>query len=157
MSAEVSSPDAELILRERADFFGEILPEHLNLKACRHGLMLYFNTDLYVGDSITKYGEWAEVETELFSKLVQPGMTVVEAGANIGTHTLALANMVGPAGRVYAFEPQRRIFQLLLCQRRFERPRQCLRAPDGVERREHDDVSGACGLYKQGELRWTGP
>jgi len=40
-------------------------------------------------------------------------MTVVEVGANIGSHTVALANLVGPTGRVLAFEPQRAIFQIL--------------------------------------------
>jgi FkbM family methyltransferase len=34
-------------------------------------------------------------------------------GANIGTHTLALAQLVGKSGRVHAFEPQRIVFQNL--------------------------------------------
>ena len=40
-------------------------------------------------------------------------MTAVEVGANIGSHTVAIAHMVGPQGRVLAFEPQRAIFQVL--------------------------------------------
>jgi FkbM family methyltransferase len=39
-------------------------------------------------------------------------MTVVEAGANIGVHTLMLAKACAP-GRLIAFEPQQRVFQLL--------------------------------------------
>jgi FkbM family methyltransferase len=38
-------------------------------------------------------------------KLVKPGDVVFDIGANIGAHTLGLARSVGPAGRVYAFEP----------------------------------------------------
>src|SRR5208283_4389599 len=38
-------------------------------------------------------------------KLVKPGDMVFDIGANIGAHTLGLARSVGPAGRVYAFEP----------------------------------------------------
>lgn len=38
---------------------------------------------------------------------------MVEVGANIGAHTLALAQFVGPKGRVIAFEPQRVVFQTL--------------------------------------------
>jgi FkbM family methyltransferase len=34
-------------------------------------------------------------------------------GSNVGAHTLHLARLVGKAGAVYAFEPQRVIFQLL--------------------------------------------
>jgi FkbM family methyltransferase len=46
-------------------------------------------------------------EPELFAfydVFLQPGMTVVDAGANIGLHTLFFAKRVGPEGRVYAFE-----------------------------------------------------
>jgi FkbM family methyltransferase len=38
-------------------------------------------------------------------ELVKAGDTVLDIGANIGAHTLHLANAVGPEGRVFAFEP----------------------------------------------------
>jgi FkbM family methyltransferase len=38
-------------------------------------------------------------------KLVSPGSLVLDIGANIGAHTLHLAQLVGPVGRVMAFEP----------------------------------------------------
>jgi FkbM family methyltransferase len=38
-------------------------------------------------------------------KLVTPGSLVLDIGANIGAHTLPLAQLVGPNGRVMAFEP----------------------------------------------------
>jgi FkbM family methyltransferase len=38
-------------------------------------------------------------------KLVSPGSLVLDIGANIGAHTLHLAQLVGPNGRVIAFEP----------------------------------------------------
>jgi FkbM family methyltransferase len=38
-------------------------------------------------------------------RLVSPGSLVLDIGANIGTHTLHLAELVGPNGRVIAFEP----------------------------------------------------
>jgi FkbM family methyltransferase len=34
-----------------------------------------------------------------------PGSTIVEAGANVGTETIAFLDIVGPQGRVHAFEP----------------------------------------------------
>lgn len=39
------------------------------------------------------------------SKLVSPASLVLDIGANIGVHTLHLAQLVGPMGRVLAFEP----------------------------------------------------
>src|SRR3981081_2728294 len=39
------------------------------------------------------------------SKLTEPASLVLDVGANIGAHTLRLAKLVGPKGRVMAFEP----------------------------------------------------
>ena len=55
-------------------------------------------------------------EPELFAvydAFLKPGMTVVDAGANIGLHTLFFAKHVGPEGRVYAFEPGQSAFDRL--------------------------------------------
>jgi FkbM family methyltransferase len=41
----------------------------------------------------------------LFTQLLRPGMTVVDAGANIGEYTLVAARRVAPGGSVHAFEP----------------------------------------------------
>lgn len=83
------------------------------LARCRHGLMLFNRFDRYIGASLRKYGEWSEAELMLFQQLVPPGSVVVEGGANVGPHTLPLAKLVGPAGEVHAFEPQRLVFQTL--------------------------------------------
>lgn len=86
---------------------------NVSLKAGKYGHMLFLQKDLYVGRSLDLYGEFSELETDLFRQLVQKGMSVVEVGANIGAHTVSLAQMVGPTGKVYAYEPQRAIFHIL--------------------------------------------
>ncbi|MCY2973288.1 MAG: FkbM family methyltransferase [Planctomycetota bacterium] len=83
------------------------------LKDCRHGRMLFNVHDVYIGRSLDLYGEFSEGECEVFRQLIRVGWTVLELGANIGTHTVALAKMVGPNGRVIAFEPQRIVYQNL--------------------------------------------
>ncbi len=83
------------------------------LAMCRHGPMLFNRNDRFVGASLRKYGEFSPGESELFRQLVQPGMAVVEVGANIGAHTVELSRLVGPQGHVVAFEPQRLVFQTL--------------------------------------------
>jgi FkbM family methyltransferase len=55
--------------------------------------------------------EWETQEA--LRRWVRPGMTVLDIGAHIGYMTLLLADLVGPQGRVYAFEPASRIFSLL--------------------------------------------
>jgi FkbM family methyltransferase len=42
------------------------------------------------------------------SKVLGPGMTVLDVGANAGVVTLLAAALVGPGGRVHAFEPSPR-------------------------------------------------
>ncbi|SEH37437.1 FkbM family methyltransferase [Magnetospirillum fulvum] len=92
---------------------GLVLPPWIGAASCRHGPMLYPARDVYVGRSLAVYGEYSPAEAVLFRQLVQPGDVVVEAGANIGALTIPLGRMVGPSGRVLAFEPQRGIFNLL--------------------------------------------
>ncbi len=90
-----------------------VFPEFNRSKQCRRGFLLYNVHDEYVGRSLEYYGEFSEGEVALFEKLVKPGQIVVEVGSNIGCHTIVLANLVGLAGVVHAFEPQRVVFQTL--------------------------------------------
>ena len=83
------------------------------LKHTRHGYLLFNQHDIYIGKSLDRYGEFSEGEVDMFRQILRDGDTAVEAGANIGAHTVALARLVGPAGRIYAFEPQRLVFQTL--------------------------------------------
>lgn len=92
---------------------GLVLPPWIGVAPCRHGSMLYPAGDVYVGRSLALYGEYSPGETDLFRQIVQPGDVVVEAGANIGALTIPLGRLVGPSGRVLAFEPQRGIFGVL--------------------------------------------
>jgi FkbM family methyltransferase len=47
------------------------------------------------------------------ARLTEPSSLVLDIGANIGAHTLHLASLVGPSGRVMAFEPTDFAFQKL--------------------------------------------
>lgn len=72
--------------------------------------MHIFTCDAYVGKSLKVFGEWAESEISLLLQLVTPQTIFVDIGANIGTHTVAIAPHVS---HVVAFEPQPRVFQVL--------------------------------------------
>ncbi len=52
--------------------------------------------------------------TRVFDRLLRPGMTVLDIGAHVGYYTRRCAEKVGPSGRVIAFEPHPRTYQLLL-------------------------------------------
>jgi FkbM family methyltransferase len=83
------------------------------LAATRHGYMLYNRNDLYIGRAVARYGEYSAMEMALFEDLCRHGDAIIEVGANNGAHTIGLSRVVGPQGRVLAFEPQRLVFQTL--------------------------------------------
>ncbi len=61
----------------------------------RYGKMTVPVMDLYIGISLMLYGEWAEEEARLFARLLRHGDTAVDAGAHIGSLSLALSSSVG--------------------------------------------------------------
>src|ERR1700722_6587167 len=60
-----------------------------------------------------KLGILGREETQMLRRLLRPGMTVLDVGANQGLYTLLLAKLVHP-GRVFAFEPQPLLYQQLV-------------------------------------------
>ena len=56
---------------------------------------------------------YAPQETALVRALLRPGHTFLDVGANWGYFTLLGAHLVGPHGRVVAFEPDPRLFRTL--------------------------------------------
>jgi FkbM family methyltransferase len=48
---------------------------------------------------------WERAEQDAMRRVVSPGMVVLDVGANMGLHTVLLASLVGPTGRVFVFEP----------------------------------------------------
>jgi FkbM family methyltransferase len=57
--------------------------------------------------------KWERHSFDLLAEHIVPGSVVVEVGAHIGTHTVRIGELAGPWGRVYAFEPQRKIYREL--------------------------------------------
>jgi FkbM family methyltransferase len=91
-----------------------ILKEDLiQTEPCRYGVMSFFRNDNTISRSLREYGEWAQAEIDLLGCLIDPGDTVLDIGAFVGTHTLAFARKVGDPGTVYAFEPQPVFFEVL--------------------------------------------
>ncbi len=50
---------------------------------------------------------------EVAKKYIKPGTAVLDVGANFGQMAVAFSKMTGPAGKVYAFEAQDYVYQVL--------------------------------------------
>lgn len=86
-------------------------------------------------------GTYEPEQTALFVGTVGPGEVVLDLGAHIGYYTLLASRLVGPAGRVFAFEPRARNVSYL---------RQHVR----LNRRRNVEVVEAAAFDRTGEVRF---
>jgi len=73
------------------------------------GSFLVIENDL-IGNFMLRYGFWEKHLHDVYSKFITPESIIIDAGANIGFHTVQFAKL---GKQVYAFEPQSVIFNLL--------------------------------------------
>ncbi|HEX4241668.1 MAG TPA: FkbM family methyltransferase [Steroidobacteraceae bacterium] len=69
--------------------------------------------DDFVGRAAFYVGDLDRKLSWIYRRLIRPGDTVLDIGANIGIVTVGMAKLVGSAGRVHAFEPNPRLTQRL--------------------------------------------
>jgi FkbM family methyltransferase len=67
-----------------------------------------------IKDMLRQGFPWEPEVAEILTQLIEPGTTVLDIGAHIGTHTVTMSRLVGDGGRVYAFEPQRKVYRELV-------------------------------------------
>lgn len=77
------------------------------------GARLLVNPATTIGRSILYTGLYELAVSEALVRLIRPGDTVVDAGANIGYMTVLAALAAGPTGRVISFEPHPDLFCIL--------------------------------------------
>ncbi len=89
------------------------LGDHTALTFLRGGPRIYVDTrSVDIGSHVLTHGIWEEEYTTLFQRLIRPGATVLDIGANIGVYTLRAAAAAGPLGKVHAFEANPRLAEL---------------------------------------------
>jgi len=81
-------------------------------------------------------------DLKIFKDNVKDGDNVVDLGANIGYFTLILAKLVGPTGKVFAFEPDPRNLALLKKNVEYNNYKNVIIVPKAVS-----DVNDKCTLY----------
>jgi FkbM family methyltransferase len=80
------------------------LVRHRDLRIMRGSMA---GVRINLGGSFLRYltGDAEPEVQEALAQLIEPGQTVYDVGANIGFFTILCSRLVGPSGKVYAFEP----------------------------------------------------
>jgi FkbM family methyltransferase len=90
------------------------LGDHTALTRTIYNHKVYVDTrDISLAPHILLDGFWEMWITKIFIGLIQPGMTVVDIGANIGYYSLIAGSHVGEGGKVISFEANPKVFRLL--------------------------------------------
>ncbi len=107
--ADWASPDPAFQLRQRMwQYFSDRPSEAAILTPWHYGTRLY----LYLGNDLSRQiyvaGCIDPNEFAFLDRVLQPGMTFLDAGANEGVYTVFAAARLGRQGTVWAFEPSQR-------------------------------------------------
>jgi hypothetical protein len=70
------------------------------------GTRLWIDLGDYGVSRSCMFGSYEPVETAFVRSMLKSGQNFIDIGANIGWFTMLAARIVGPSGRVYAFEPR---------------------------------------------------
>lgn len=87
-------------------------PEVVEAKLRGGGRLLVPIND-YVGRPIYWTGDFDRRVSWALRRVLRPGDTVIDIGANLGVYAVQTARQVGPTGAVFAIEPQRDVADLL--------------------------------------------
>lgn len=106
-----------------------------------------------ISHSLLMYGEYRTAQDDALLPLIQPGMTVLEAGCGVGAHTLGMAKRIGPGGHLLAYEASpiaRRVLgqnlagnsvtNVTLMRRSLAGTAECDRLSTGIEAETIDDL-----------------
>ena len=62
--------------------------------------------DCVIAPYLARHNLWEPCQTELVTRLIKPGQTVIDAGAHVGYFSVLFSTLVGTTGAAYAFEPE---------------------------------------------------
>jgi FkbM family methyltransferase len=79
----------------------------------RSGPRILVRPDEHIGRTVYFFGDLEPKLSWVCARVLRPGDTVVDVGANYGVITLLAAHIVGAGGCVHAFEPQPAVAALL--------------------------------------------
>ena len=87
-------------------FFEEISFKLIPIRQClRNEIKYKLDLNEVIDFAIYKQGMWEKYTHKFLETYLKQNDVVLEVGANIGSHTLTIAKIIGKKGLVHAFEP----------------------------------------------------
>jgi FkbM family methyltransferase len=91
------------------------LGDHRALTYLRSGQKIFVDTrSVDIGTHLMFGGWWESNYAAAFCNLLKPGDVVLDIGANHGFYSLIAAPRISPGGHVYAFEPSKNFYELIM-------------------------------------------
>ncbi|HEV2041386.1 MAG TPA: FkbM family methyltransferase [Casimicrobiaceae bacterium] len=91
------------------------LGEHRALTYLRSGHKIFVDTrSVDIGTHLMLGGWWESNYATAFCNLLKPGDVILDIGANHGFYSLIAAPRISPGGHVYAFEPSKSFYDLIM-------------------------------------------
>ena len=111
----IHCPDPQQIMHRASQSASAVAypPDRILCRVLGMFKMFVHASDVALGPHLALDGYWESWVTSAFWRIVQPGMHVVNVGANVGYYAVLAAQLVGPKGRVDAFEPNPILAQIL--------------------------------------------
>jgi FkbM family methyltransferase len=108
---------AQFLLRIRPIELAELLKKVLGVSYGEFkvgNLTLWLDPASDYGSRVLEEGSYEAAFTSALLGMLKPGDCFVDLGANEGWFSLVASGAVGPSGRVYAIEPQQRLWPVIL-------------------------------------------
>ena len=113
---QLAAAHAEIGRALNATLFSQAiyLGDHRALTFLQNGQKIFVDTrSIDVGTHLLLDGRWEANYMAAFGRLLRPGHTVLDIGANHGVYALVAGKQVGAQGKVFAFEPNSQLCDLL--------------------------------------------
>ena len=79
-----------------------------------YGLITLYNNEIYIGHEFKKGGYW-DIDTLLkLREYINPDRNILEIGGHCGTSTIVYASFLQNDRKIYVYEPQRNMYNLLV-------------------------------------------
>jgi FkbM family methyltransferase len=80
----------------------------------KYGIVNILKNEVYIGHSFKQGGYWDEESLLKLQKYINPNRNILEIGGHCGTSTLIYSSFINNDKKIFVYEPQKKIYNLLL-------------------------------------------